>query len=394
MYLILSFPVFYYAIKEHVSISQYNAINMLFLGKYRSSTGENEDYISDLYASSYCSGKRKISRDYIEKIISLSRREVRHRINSLGFQDISKVAGTLRNLVECTSLNNKTRRILATLKDDLDFITEVFLMSIKCPPQHAHSLTADEKIKIKSCFYTEIHSEKDDLSCKYTDQISTFAIQTATAEKRMLECKLITRGSKISALYEITNVMLSAGITALSEFFSSTIMKTHPLLLVYDSFDVFEEDLLSNNNVNILHETFVAVQTGLDEQDYKKISEYIILSLNSESLNELFDTHVVNHNLYFPSFREEREYETSMHNELGNIFSSWAATALSNFIDHLIEVKKMSFPELTETLSPHEIIFAGVVDFKTVHDDLWRAYLLLNSNALSILTDMATESNI
>ena len=83
-----------------------------------------------------------------------------------------------------------------------------------------------------------------------------------------------------------------------------------------------------------------------------------------------------------------------MYNELGSIFSSWAATALSDFINHLIEVKKMSFSELTETLSPHEIIFAGVVDFKTVHDDLCRAYLLLNSNALSILTDMATESNI
>ena len=50
--------------------------------------------------------------------------------------------------------------------------------------------------------------------------------------------------------------MLSAGITAISELISSTIMVTPPLLLVYDSFDIFEEDLLSNKNVNIFHETF------------------------------------------------------------------------------------------------------------------------------------------
>lgn len=60
----LSFPVFYQAvIKQRLTLKQYDAVNLLLLGKRYNDCVEIQ--ISQSMAANYVSGKKKVSKDII-----------------------------------------------------------------------------------------------------------------------------------------------------------------------------------------------------------------------------------------------------------------------------------------------------------------------------------------
>lgn len=149
----LNFPVFYQCvIKERLTLKQYDAVNLLLLGKRYSDCVEIQ--ISQSMAANYVSGKKKISKDIITQLLECPASELKRRLQALGLQNLDQGAFCMKYLLYSrqVQLNDYDRaRLLHLVRNDKDlynFLTEVFLMAIKCPPQESRPLTKDEQTLI------------------------------------------------------------------------------------------------------------------------------------------------------------------------------------------------------------------------------------------------------
>lgn len=145
-----SFPVFYQSvIKERLTLKQYDAVNLLLLGKRYSECFEIQ--ISQSMAANYVSGKRKVSKDIIAQLLECTPAECKRRLQALGLQNLDQGVFCLKYMLYNgeIQLNDYDRaRLLHLVRNDKDFynfLAEAFILAIKCPPQDVRPLTEDEK---------------------------------------------------------------------------------------------------------------------------------------------------------------------------------------------------------------------------------------------------------
>lgn len=150
MQLPLSFPVFYHTvIKERLSLKQYDAVNILLLGKPFVDCVEYQ--ISQSMAANYVSGKKKINKDYISAFLQLSTSEIKRRLQSLGLQNLDQGVLCLKymlyknELIVSESDRSRLLHLVRTDKDQYNFLTEALILAIKCPPQDVLPLTEEER---------------------------------------------------------------------------------------------------------------------------------------------------------------------------------------------------------------------------------------------------------
>lgn len=155
MHIPLSFPVFYQAvIKQRLTLKQYDAVNLLLLGKRYSECIEMQ--ISQSMAANYVSGKKRISKDIITELVECNPSECKRRLQSLGLQNLDQGVYCLKYMLYNgeIQLNDYDRaRLLHLVRNDKDFynfLTEAFILAIKCPPQEIRPLTEDEKRKLSA----------------------------------------------------------------------------------------------------------------------------------------------------------------------------------------------------------------------------------------------------
>ena len=85
----LSFPVFYQAvIKQQLTLKQYDAVNLLLLGKRYNDCVEIQ--ISQSMAANYVSGKKKVSKDIIAQLLDCPPAECKRRLQALGLQNLDQ----------------------------------------------------------------------------------------------------------------------------------------------------------------------------------------------------------------------------------------------------------------------------------------------------------------
>lgn len=153
--LFLNFPTFFHsAIKSNTSLPQFNAVSVMLLGDVREKC--TEDSIDDPSVSGYVNGKKPIRKSILMPLLAISHEEVVRRLYMLGIQDIQRMVDALTTLIgEVINLSNTAKAPLLALAEktgaDYDFVAEVFLAAVKCPPaftrrlsremiQHLHSL--------------------------------------------------------------------------------------------------------------------------------------------------------------------------------------------------------------------------------------------------------------
>lgn len=146
----LSFPVFYQAvIKQRLTLKQYDAVNLLLLGKRYNDCVEIQ--ISQSMAANYVSGKKKVSKDIITQLLDCPPAECKRRLQALGLQNLDQGVFCLKFMLYNgeIQLNDYDRaRLLHLVRNDKDFynfLTEAFILAIKCPPQDVRPLTEDER---------------------------------------------------------------------------------------------------------------------------------------------------------------------------------------------------------------------------------------------------------
>lgn len=146
----LSFPVFYQSvIKQRLTLKQYDAVNLLLLGKRYSDCVEMQ--ISQSTAANYVSGKKKISKDIITQLLECTPAECKRRLQALGLQNLDQGIFCLKYMLYNGELqiNGYDRaRLLHLVRNDNDFynfLTEVFILAVKCPPKDMRPLTDVEE---------------------------------------------------------------------------------------------------------------------------------------------------------------------------------------------------------------------------------------------------------
>lgn len=149
------FPVFYQSvIKERLTLKQYDAVNLLLLGKRYDECIEMA--ISQSMAANYVSGKKKVNKDIITTLLECPLVELKRRLQALGLQNLDQGVYCLKYLLYSgeLQLNEYDRaRLLHMVRVDKDFysfLAEAFLLAIKCPPQDIRALTDDEKRKLNA----------------------------------------------------------------------------------------------------------------------------------------------------------------------------------------------------------------------------------------------------
>ena len=155
MSLPLNFPIFYQAvIKERLTLKQYDAVNLLLLGKRYNECVEMQ--ISQSMAANYISGKKKVSKDIITQLLECSPAECKRRLQALGLQNLDQGVYCLKYMLYNgeIQLNEYDRarllHLVRTDKDFYNFLTEAFMLAIKCPPQDVRPLTDKEKTNLSS----------------------------------------------------------------------------------------------------------------------------------------------------------------------------------------------------------------------------------------------------
>lgn len=149
------FPVFYQSvIKERLTLKQYDAVNLLLLGKRYDECLEM--VISQSMAANYVSGKKKVSKDIITALLESPPAELKRRLQALGLQNLDQGVYCLKYLLysgEVQLSEYDRARLLHMVrveKDYYSFLMEAFLLAMKCPPQDVRCLTDDEKNKLSA----------------------------------------------------------------------------------------------------------------------------------------------------------------------------------------------------------------------------------------------------
>ncbi len=194
-------------------------------------------------------------------------------------------------------------------------------------------------------------------------------------EKTLCDCISYTRcfyldELKSSILKEITNIVLSNGVTAFSDFLDYRMDANPPSVCFYQSWnglcDVFTK-------ANVLYTIFELSGFGVDGA--------AIIEVGNEFLESLFLDHTKECVLKFSSDFEAKKYKKSIIDELGSVFSGNCATALYGMTQSRIRMIQASLESLKQSFRMSIPIFVGKLPFISETNICFNSYLLLNADS-------------
>lgn len=152
----LNFPMFYHcAIKDHTSLSQYDAVSILLLGKSKADCRRKT--ISDYRAVYYTLGMERLPSDILTSLLHCSREELLRRFRLLQLQESDSISCALGHLIRHVENIGRTKRVILETKinngyDFYEIILDIFLLALKCPPEHILPLTQRDRDFIQHCW--------------------------------------------------------------------------------------------------------------------------------------------------------------------------------------------------------------------------------------------------
>lgn len=418
----LNFPVFYQCVvKGNTNLLQYDAVSVLLLGKLRKDC--ETIYIRDAEATGYISGKKSIKKEIMNQATRISKEDARKRIDELGFQNLTGIANATRELLAIVDIPPDMRQKIGKAQDDLSVITETFIMALKCPPKNIFPLEMEEKTRIALCYSKEntdafMNSIKDknpilpdDLDKQTPNSSKSRKLTTEEIEallagmdevkpKRTVDTKKSQvpafsedmsfvpcfyycqdNSKEINLFFELTNVSLSMGITAFSDLFGIALTPHVPSLEIYEKLSFFLDQFQNDNNTLIFYKFTVGSLDNYRVPDKMGISGIIMIDLDSDFIRDFYDEQVKMSSLKFISFAQELEFQISLNNELGSIFSGNAATAIANFIDRPVTIRKIKELELEDILWVNKSAIIGIQPFSIHNGKSFHARLLVPLDA-------------
>jgi len=153
MFSTFNFSVFYHAVvKDHSSLNQYDAVNVLLIGKTAEDAQVNA--IDNTLCSRYVYGKKPIPKRILKDLYTLELDKVVPRLSVLGIQDISFSVNALRSLFTTYDMGfseAERSRLLEVLAGDdaIAALAEIFIAAVRCNPKDIQPLT-DEEAQIAS----------------------------------------------------------------------------------------------------------------------------------------------------------------------------------------------------------------------------------------------------
>lgn len=405
----LNFPVFYNCIvKGNTPLHQYDAVSILLLGKLRGNC--DSIYIRDAEATGYISGEKNIKKEILNQVTRISKEEARERIDGLGFQDLAGIANAARELLTIVNIPFNMRQKIRDTKDDLSVITDTFIAALKCPPKNVFRLGFEEKTRIALCYSKENTAAfmdriegknqflSEDLDTHSPDsqkghvlsigEIEALLTNNQDSEKKeATNSKPKSKRPQISAFseqmdhvpclyyyqdnsketnlfFELTNIALSAGITALTELFDVFLTPYVPYLEIHDRLLSFFDKLQDDNYIRIFYKFTVESADNYRIPDEIDISGIIMIDLGSDIVQDLYDRQM-GPSPRFISLAQKLEFQMSLYSELGSIFSGRAAIAISNFIDKPITIKILKDFAIKSALGANQSAIIGIQPFTT-----------------------------
>lgn len=316
----LNFPVFYHcAVKSNTILSQYDAVSVLLTGKRRNKKPEDLSentpiiHISDADAANYISGKKHIKREILERVPDLTLQDAVTRLKALGFQDIGKIRNALVRLLDILELSPDVQEKLLSddSEEELALAASMFLMALRYPSKKLRPLTQFDKKRISSCYTeeligqsdgsTEASSEGRALTAEEIDQLLQMLSKAEASVQKPVKrvprrkipptpeeyipCTLFMGDRTASALAELTNITLSAGVTAFSHIFEKGLWARQARFGCYDNFSVLDRLLFGSEDARIIYRL-----SGESPQG-SPVHGYFVISTNYTFLKEYYEKH-------------------------------------------------------------------------------------------------------
>lgn len=176
---------------------------------------------------------------------------------------------------------------------------------------------------------------------------------------------------KASALEEIANIILSSGITALSNLLSQMIFAGLPSYSFCHNCNSLYEKLSANDTTNVYFDIWD-----------KSISGCIVTSMSKDFLTKLYIDSVKAFSLKIPSKKEIEEFRQSMSTELGSIFSGACSTAIADCAHALVRIGPSDFTSVEELFNSSAPVYIATLPFSLNRKTSFMSYLLLDVESL------------
>ena len=156
----LNFPVFYAcAVKGRTVRKQLDIVQALLTGKYADDCMDGEK-IQDSIISGYISGRRRISVQTIHEISICPHDELVRRFEMIDLHNIDDSAQNIQRFLEEQRPvgETETQRLLDYIQNcdsPLDFLAEVFLTALRCPPNDVSPLKTAQQKNLSKGIFTE-----------------------------------------------------------------------------------------------------------------------------------------------------------------------------------------------------------------------------------------------
>lgn len=186
---------------------------------------------------------------------------------------------------------------------------------------------------------------------------------------------------KSSALKEMANIVLSAGITALSDIFTEFAFPGLPSFSFYEDYNLLNEEISDNSFTNVIFDIWG-----------NRLSGCVIVSMPNDALTKYYINQVKELSLRLGSKKEIENFKQSMVMELGSQFSGSCTTAIAHFANVAIRMGKSDFHSVEELFDSNAPVYVGALPFNLKRGASFMSYLLLDIE--SIRTILYTESFI
>lgn len=156
----LNFPVFYACtVKGRTVRKQLDIVQALLTGKYADDCLDGEK-IQDSIISGYISGRRRISVQTLHDVSACSHEELVRRFEMIDLYNTDGSAQNIQHFLEDQRPvgETETQRLLEyaqSCPSPLDFLAEVFLTALRCPPNDITPLKASQQKKLSEGSFTE-----------------------------------------------------------------------------------------------------------------------------------------------------------------------------------------------------------------------------------------------
>lgn len=156
----LNFPVFYACtVKGRTVRKQLDIVQALLTGKYADDCLDGEK-IQDSIISGYISGRRRISVQTLHDVSACSHEELVRRFEMIDLYNTDGSAQNIQRFLEDQRPvgETETRRLLEyaqSCPSPLDFLAEVFLTALRCPPNDVKLLKVAQQKKLAQGIFTD-----------------------------------------------------------------------------------------------------------------------------------------------------------------------------------------------------------------------------------------------